>query len=296
MADKTKQGEGADQQSFADFLKSAPGPGAEAQPSTLTLIGVVVRAETENTFYLATGGTTMELPVQAVKRHKVVQQSGGESVVELEIDPAAVPQETAHLAKPPVVDTHPLRDQIATRKELIKDPVFDTRKEIIKDPLVDTFKEVTKDPIADPITWVETIDPGPFGGVNPVAGGGMGMPGMGMAGMGMAEMGAAAGAGAGMAPFVMATPHHASAAAVAAQPGTVVKGPVSDAGTSVTLDVAATPAFADIRTNPYLDRPNTHPYLDFRQTFKEVIKDPITDPIPIPWPGLPVWNLPGMMF
>jgi hypothetical protein len=205
---------------------------------------------------------------------------------------------------------------LQTLKELIKDPIFDTRKEGVFDTLkevpVDTRKEVpfdtrkesTKDPIFD--TRKELIKEIPKevaydtqweqGGidwgqvVNPAAGLNAADPAAGLAGaQAMA-----------MQPFVMATPHHASQAAIAMQPG----------AQQAALTLAET-----IHPKSLVADPG-------HITRKELIKDPLSDPLTrkelvwetwveggpyttvegpggLPGGGLgdpPVWNLPGLMF
>jgi hypothetical protein len=210
-----------------------------------------------------------------------------------------------------------------TLKELIKEPIKEVIKEVAKDPArkelpkdiikepvkepvfdPPTFKEPVKEPIFDPGTlWndppggtlQEQIDPGQFGGINPVAAG-------------------AAGAAAGMTPFIMATPHHAPQAAVMQQQ---LAGPMaaSAAGLNAhTVKELITDHVADqiwtkkeLTKDPILDTRKEltkDPILDTRKemvwdTYKEAAGDTWVEQGFDPSGGVvnpPSWNLPGMMW
>lgn len=198
------ENEGASgERSFADFVREAPH--ASESMGTVSLTGVVLRSDNPDKFILAThGGQTMELPIEAVQRHTVIDDTGRHPTVQLEIGAQHLGSGQAGsqsmrktvIADPPITIKETWKDPIAdqTLKEVHKDPLHDTLKETHKDPIFDTIKEVNKDPIMDPITLAETIfDPG------------------------TAVTDPAAGAGGGGTPFVMATPHHAPQAAVTMQ-------------------------------------------------------------------------------
>lgn len=225
--------------SFADFLKEAPAAADLTGDDSVSLTGVVARSDKEGQFVLLTAdGQSLELNTDAVKDYTVVQEQGPQKVVQLTVSAKALnPSAGATIGG--------LRTGVAdviTRKELIKDPIFDTRKELIWD----TIKELIKDPQSDPWTWVEQqgtlqeqIDPGGGFGVDP-----------------------AVEAGGGLTPFIMATPHHASAAAVAMQPGAAA------GGAAITLKEIP----GDITRKELIKE-------SIFDTRKEFIKDPITDPI-----------------
>jgi len=249
MADNVKS-QPNPEQSFEEYLRSAPA--TEAQ-DTVTLIGVVTRSEKEGNFYLSTGGQTVELPSSAVRQFRVVQENAPQKLVELDVDPAQLPQQAglAQRITNPQIDTiftkkELIKDPIYdTRKEVTKDPIFDTRKEVTKDPVFDTFKEVVKDPLTDPLTLVgEQVDPSPIGG-DPAAGLG------------------------GLTPFVLATPHHASAAAVGLQAGAAAQKSVAVEGANPYLGGIGTQVAADVH--------HTTHWFDQLITRKEIAKDPIFD-------------------
>lgn len=298
-----------DGKTFADVLKNAPTLG-EAGPRTVRLTGAVYRSEEKDKFTLVTGEQAVTLDVDAVEHFRMLQETETQRIVEIEV--------LAERLRPEAFTPKPILDPGGTLKEVIKDPIQDpqtikelikdpisdpggTRKEVIKDPIMDpTRKELIKDPIQDPITWVEQIDP--KGGFDQVGG----------LGGGVINPAAQQGAG-GMAPFVMATPHHAPQAAVAMQQ-LAAQGRQQVAKAAV---AEGTHAFTP--KPPHLDPVNTikeitkDPLFDPPRTIKELIKDPIQDPIT--WVeqidpkggfdqvgGLggrvtnpPVWNLPGLM-
>jgi hypothetical protein len=288
---------------FLDFLKSAPAAKDALGGKTAVVSGTVYRGDADDKFVLTTSdGQTTEVPVEAVQRFKIVDQTGLNALVQLEINTGSLGHSAytlKELIKDPTFDT---------RKELAKDPIWDTRKELAKDPVWDTYKEVVKEPIKEPIwdppgtlwgdppggTLQEGIDWGDpsQGVVNPAVGVGQqfgqqytqqGMQ------QGMPQQG-------GMMPFIMATPHHASQAAIQMQQNPHI------ATTYVADHVIPKPAFSD-----HFQDPITRKELLW-DTGKEPIMDPQTR-----WEGggghtqqegvgnpgqfdQPVWNLPGMMF
>jgi hypothetical protein len=328
MAEKNPSA-GRKDKSFEEYLRESPA--ARDVTGPVTMVGAIARSTKDDEFVLMTGGQTIELPVDAVESYRVVQESGTQRVLELQLNPARVRE---RLAKGPVdtlkegpFDT--LKEQpfdtikeqpfdtvkeqpFDTIKEqpfdTIKEQPFDTLKEQTHDTLkegpFDTFKESIKDPIADPITIQEVatpgkqlgdpIDPGQLGGmVNPAAG----------------FMGAV--------PFVMATPHHAPQEVIARQAAAAGM-PQMQAATVHFIDMTgSSPAIDQIQTIHVLDSPRTTPLIDVQTlphfdhapTLKELIKDPLQDPVTwvegaggsiMEQPGggfqPPVWNLPGMMF
>ncbi|MEO8449102.1 MAG: MvdC/MvdD family ATP grasp protein [Gemmatimonadota bacterium] len=147
---------------FLEYLRTAPAACDAVSGKTALVTGTLYRADDADKFVLVTAdGQTAEAPVDAVQRFKVIDQTGLNAVVQLEVATAKF-------------------GGALTVKELTKDPIFDPRNELPKDPVFDTRKE----PIWDP--------PGTLWNDPPQQ---------------------------AMLPFIMATPHHASAAALAAQPG-----------------------------------------------------------------------------
>lgn len=231
MAERTNKPK--EERSFSEFLKEAPAA-SEALGDDISLTGVVMRSDKEGMFVLATAdGQTLELNANDVKSYDVVQETGPQKMVQINLSSRALNAATGATI-----------GGAATRTL-----VFDTRKELLKDPIIDvTRKELVKDPLTDPWTWVEQqgtiqeqIDPTGGLGVDPAL-----------------EAG-----GANLTPFIMATPHHASQAAVGMQAGA---GAV--AGAALTLKELN---FDHTRKELIKD-----PLFDTR---KELIKDPITDPI-----------------
>jgi hypothetical protein len=210
---------------FAEFLKDVPSASEAAAEESIPLTGVVMRSEKEGMFLLTTQeGQTLELNSADVTNYEVLQETGPQRLVRVDVSAKALGSGVGAIG-----GFRTMVSDYLTRKELIKDPLkdpikdptFDTLKELIKDPI---RKEVAKDPINDPITRVENIfDPNPE--IDPAM-------------------------EAGLTPFIMATPHHASQAAVAMQPG----------------------AFKPVWFDP------TRKELIF-DTRKELVKDPLTDPI-----------------
>lgn len=206
---------------FAEFLKDAPSASEAGGEESIPLTGVVTRSEKEGMFVLTTqDGQALEMNAEDVKNYEVLQEIGSQKLVRVDVNPKAMASAGGAFA-----GIRTLVTDYITRKELIKDPIkdppYDTLKELIKDPI---RKEVAKDPINDPLTRVENVfDPNPE--IDPAMEG-------------------------GLTPFIMATPHHASQAAVAMQPG----------------------AFKPV----YFDPTRKELIYDTR---KELLKDPITDPI-----------------
>lgn len=206
---------------FAEFLKDLPSASEAGAEDSIPLTGVVTRSDKEGMFVLTTqDGQALEMNAEDVKNYEVLQETGPQRLVRVDISAKAFASAGGALA-----GIRTLVTDYITRKELIKDPIkdppYDTLKELIKDPI---RKEVAKDPINDPLTRVENVfDPNPE--IDPAM-------------------------EAGLTPFIMATPHHASQAAVAMQPG----------------------AFKPVYFDP------TRKELIF-DTRKELVKDPITDPI-----------------
>ncbi|MEZ4456071.1 MAG: hypothetical protein R2882_05905 [Gemmatimonadales bacterium] len=193
-------------------------------------------------------------------------------------------------------------------KDLIKDPGHkELPKDVLKDPghkelPKDVIKEPVKEPIFDPPgtlwndppggTLQEQIDPGQFGGIDPVA---------------------TRAAAAGMTPFIMATPHHAPQASVMQQQ--LAAGPAAALGaTPHTVKELITDHVADqimtkkeLTKDPILDTRKElakDPILDTRKemvwdTYKEAAGDTWVEQGFDPSGGAgnpPSWNLPGMMW
>jgi hypothetical protein len=317
---------------FAEFLKDAPSASEAAAEESIPLTGVVMRSEKEGMFVLTTQeGQSLELNADDVKNYEVLQEIGAQKIVRVDVSAKAFAGGAGAVA-----GLRTLVSDYITRKEMIKDPIYDpTLKELIKDPI---RKEVAKDVIYDPLTRVENVfDPNPE--IDPAAEG-------------------------GLTPFIMATPHHASAAAVAMQPGAfkpvyfdptrkeliydtrkeLAKDPLTDpitwvenigtiqeqafdpglgnvvnpaaaAGAAAVQPQAATAARAMFPTQPFkpvISDPITRKEFIY-DTYKETIKDPIWDTRKEVFETLvegggtiqegigefdpgSVWNLPGMMF
>lgn len=318
-------------QSFAEFVKASPSA-AERGLGMVNLTGVVLRSDKANMFMLVlTSGEALELNVEDVQQYSVVQQVGTDQLVQVTLPANKVAPNQPGVTKgnntDPLVDVGTVKEgPLDTIKEVNTDtfvdnfkhsntdPLIDTFKESTTDPLIDTFKEPTTDPLFDtsPIQdqlkapgldtnplidqvkapafdtiqeGIGTIQEGTLPGLPP--GGGINPGQRGLAGM-----------GGNMAPFVMATPHHAPQAAVMMQQalgGRGLQGGAGQIGNPITLK--------EVIQDPII-------------TIKEMVKDPIQDPIT--WvetifpgtlveninPGLPgggiinppVWNLPGLMF
>jgi hypothetical protein len=181
------------EQTFAQFLEEQPAA------ETVTLTGRAARSAKPGSFSFVTAGQTMELPTDAVKRHKVVSE-GPQRLVEIEIVVSEID---------PKILKSVLADGI---KHPNADPV--TFKEVTTDLLAD--KPAFKDPIVDPVSLIEPV----------------------------AEPGFAADPDAGAQPFVLATPHHAPASAIAAQMGgpaaRMASAPITDPATALYFDRAHT--------------------------------------------------------
>ncbi len=210
---KEPENEGASgERSFADFVREAPH--ASESMGTVTLTGVVLRSDNPDKFILAThGGQTMELPIEAVQRHTVIDDTGRHPTVQLEIGAQHLGSAQAGsqamrksvIADPPITIKETWKDPLAdqTLKEVHKDPIQDTIKETHKDPIYDTIKETHKDPIMDPVTQAGSDVPGTLAET--------------VFDPGSLVTNPATAAGGGGTPFVMATPHHAPQAAVTMQ-------------------------------------------------------------------------------
>ena len=212
---------------FAEFLKDAPSASEAAAEESIPLTGIVMRSEKEGMFVLATQeGQMLELNAEDVKNYEVLQETGPQKLVRVDLSAKALG------AAGGIGGIRTMVSDYLTRKELIKDPLkdpikdplHDTLKEIIKDPI---RKEVAKDPINDPLTRIENVfDPNPE--IDPAM-------------------------EAGLTPFIMATPHHASQAAIGLQPGGATYKPV----------------FSDPTRKELIKDP-------IFETLKEIIRDPIT--------------------
>jgi hypothetical protein len=274
---------------FSEFLRGCPAIGEAVSGKTTTLTGACYRSDDAAKFVLVSEDGQVDIPVEAVQRFKVIDSGGLQAMVQLEVlterISASTLQTLKELIKDPITDTRketPFDTLKETPFDTTKEVPFDTRKETIFDTRKELIKEIPKEVAYD--TYWEQAGPDWGQVVNPAAGG----PGF-----------AGAAAGAGMQPFVMATPHHASQAAVAMQPGAQA----AYAGGYYPKSVAADPP------GPHITR-------------KELIKDPLADPITrkelvwetyveggpyttvegpggLPGGGFgdpPVWNLPGLMF
>lgn len=209
---------------FAEFLKDVPSASEAGAEESIPLTGVVTRSDKEGMFVLTTqDGQALEMNADDVNNYEVLQETGPQRLVRVDISAKALASAGGALA-----GIRTLVTDYITRKELIKDPIkdppYDTLKELIKDPL---RKEIAKDPINDPLTRVENVfDPNPE--IDPAM-------------------------EAGATPFIMATPHHASQAAIGLQPG----------------GVSYKPVFTDPTRKELIKDP-------IFETLKEVIRDPIT--------------------
>ena len=287
MNDETK--------AFAEFLRGCPSIAEAVSGKTTTLTGSCYRSDDASKFVLVSAEGQVDVPVEAVQRFTVLEGEGLQRMVQLEVLTERISASTLQTLKELIKD--PIHD---TRKEgvfdTLKEIPADTRKEVAKDPIVDTRKELIKE-IPKEVAYDTYWEQGGFDWgqvVDPAAGAGLG----------------AQQAAAGMQPFVMATPHHASAAAVAMQPG---------AAQAAQLNVQGTlkPVLAD---GPFTRKEMTKDPITDPITRKELAKDPILDtrkelvwetwvengpyttvegPGGLPGGGLgdpPVWNLPGLMF
>lgn len=305
MAERGTSGSGSGstsgQKSFGEFLKGVA-TAADAAKTT-RLVGTVHRGEKEGAFTLTlASGHALDLSAADVSNFNVVRDGANPTV---EID---VPVEKLPRTWPPKLIKEGHKE---TAKDIIKevaldpggpkhpgkDPLKDVVKEGIKDAFKDPIKEGIKDGIQDPIfegtgpidpvkhAGLDTLDEGVGGGI----GGGGGDPAAGRAGAGGAAGVGAAGGGLGggihpfMAPFAMATPHHAPAAAVAMQnlgaPGASPQlGPIQTQAIGEgpwTIKETWKDALADhkqlvtdqlVDTNPLADRPHTLAWIDHPQT------------------------------
>jgi hypothetical protein len=123
----------SDTKTFAHFLEQQPAPA-----ETVTLTGYAVRSSRTGSFSFTTGGQTVELPVDAVKSHKVLNE-GPQQLLELQVQASKIDNQ---ILKSIIADGH-------------KPPHVDTIKETITDHISDKF--VAKDPVLDPGTLPEHI-------------------------------------------------------------------------------------------------------------------------------------------
>jgi hypothetical protein len=311
-------------QTFAQFLEQQPAPA-----ETVKLTGYAARSSRTGSFSFATGGQTVELPVDAVKSHKVLNE-GPQQLLELEV-----------LASK--IDNQILKSIFA---DGLKPPHVDTIKETITDHISDKF--VPKDPVLDPGTLPEQIFAPPESiqatQMQPFV---LATPHHAPASAITAQMG-------GVAASHQTTLAHLDITLAALDrhtfkelvkdpifdqytlPETVVPDPTNTAAEGIgsqqgqnvvpemytraiggTTPIASLPAYDVLHTVPSWDVHHTSPVLDRHWTLKEIAKDPITDtytqiseyfPGGNPggtiqegvgvggYGGYPVWNLPGMMF
>lgn len=182
-------------QSFRDLLNEAP-----AAADTVTVTGVLSRAKEPGKFVLnAPNGQAMTLDVAAVKSHTVIARSIGQTIVQVEVDEASLPEavKNASSATTGALGTAFTNPDI----DFITIAGFDrphTLPYLDWHPTIAYFDQPGTPPIADlrgpgtgvVDTLVETIpDPGVINQVQ---------------------------AATAMAPFALATPHHVGAATMAA--------------------------------------------------------------------------------
>ncbi len=284
---------------FAQFLEEQPAPS-----ETATLAGFVTRCARPGSFSFTTGGQTLELPTDAVKSFKVVNE-GPQKLVELELISSKIDSQMLKAApayggggKNPLADIYP-------PKAPVKDPVFD--------------KVFHKDPLYDQFSLPETIYPGPAPlefsspGLQPFV---LATPHHAPASTIAAQMGGPGALHPGTTPIWDITsvlydrPYTFKEVAkdpiqdVYTLPETIYNDPTNTAAEGVGVQAGpgqvvnpamqqqmlmaaphpgpaqvATHPLADATTVAYFDRPHTTPWFDTPYTFKEVTKDPITDPV-----------------
>lgn len=246
---------------FLEFLKGAPTLDEAASQETTELTGVVSRTE-DGKFAITTAhGQTYEMDAAAVQQFRAVEGHGFSKIATIQITNEALKAAVLRQIKPvfkdmikdpikevigdggklppidkfpphdkqPPIDTLAIKDihtdpaadkfphtETIAFKDVHKDPLSDPtggHKPFITDPIIDKapLKDIRKDPLSDPIKPV--FDPqgtGPADVVqtNPID---------------QVVNPAAAMAGGPM-PFAIATPHHASAEALAMQMGAPTAG------------------------------------------------------------------------
>ena len=281
---------------FAQFLEEQPAPA-----ETATLAGFVTRCARPGSFSFTTGGQTLELPTDAVKGFKVLDE-GLQKLVELElinskIDLEALKAVPAYggAGKNPHADVYP-------------------PKAPFTDPVVD--KALHKDPLHDQFSLRETTHPDPNGLL-------VSSPGLQPFVLATPHHAPASTVAAQSALHYGTTPIWDITSAVYDRPHTlkeILKDPIQDlytlpetifndptntaaegvgtqAGPGQVVNPAmqaqmliawrpqasaaqfATHPLADSATVAYFDRPHTTPWFDTPYPFKEVAKDPITDPV-----------------
>lgn len=284
--------EKATEKTFAQFLEEQPAPA-----ETVTLTGHAARGAKSGSFSFITGGQTMELPTDAVKRHKIVGE-GPQKLVEIEVVVSKI--------DPRIV------------KFIVADG--------ITNPLADHHKFSHTDPIADPVTLPESLMTEPAGFAQEPAAGAqpfvLATPHHAPPSTIAAQMG---GPAARMLSMPLTDPATAwyfegtyTLKEIPKDPVfdhyTVPEGVPDPASHSEMLRINTTPV-SDLTTVAFLDQPHTAVWLDRQYTLKEVTKDPIADVYTLAenLPGggggtaaegvaggvpvvNPVWNLPGMMF
>ena len=286
MPEKTTN-EPKNHKSFAELLEELP-----AQSETVNLIGLVTRSHKPGHFRLTPqgGGRHLELPVDAVRGHSVLHREPGHLVVQLEAelarveallegyeelflgggvrtyltspyswarDPHHVPQVQAAAREEALFQKQPFNDPKATHTDLVSQYPWERDPilhKIIKDPGQDLRYE------AGPVR----VPPG-----DPV------------------QQGAA-----GLAPFVLATPHHAPAGSLAMQSAGLQR--------QVGGPFAYKPVAADLVQKTIAQDPTKHGVFDtlaetgtivstdqnpkliakdpiYDATLKEVLKDAVSD-------------------
>ena len=273
---------GGENKEFQEFLKAAPALEDTASGKTTEVSGVVSRT-TEGRFAITTGeGQTYELEVAAVRRFRVTEGPGLTPVATIEVDSEALKNATLRPLKPIIKDmikdpikeviydgtlhgkdvhTDPLVDKHFP-KDLHTDPPVDTptAKDLQTDPVVDkpVFKDIHKDPLRDPVGtgYADLAGTGPGDPVGvPDPTGQVVNP--------AAQFAAAAGAQAGLTPFVMATPHHAPQHLVAMQAGLQ---PAAAAGQAAQLKPFALDTLKEVAWGETVKEP-------IRDTHKELVID-----------------------
>jgi hypothetical protein len=243
--------------SFAELVRELP-----AQTDTTTLVGVLTPSPKEGHFRLTphAGGEPLELPVDAVRSHSVLHHEHGQLLVQLETDRAKVlplleeynllgGTRTYLTGYTWVSDHHLIQKAFADPQEREqaelkfshsdKLPAKDIRSANFweKDPISDLHK-YRKDPIQDSFLPQEAYRPMPPG--DP-----------------------AGQSGAGLAPFVLATPHHAPAAPLAMQ----AAGLRQQGAAIFSLKEAHSDGYSDVTLKEVTQD----------HTLKETYKDPILD-------------------
>jgi hypothetical protein len=292
-----------DAKAFAEYLRKVPTLDEASSGKTVTLTGVVFRSGEGRFAITCQDGQTLELEAEAVQRFKVVEGTGLVSVLQLEVQAEKLSAAAIKAVKPVVKDLHkdPIKDvhhDTLHAKDLHKDPITDKvmpkdlmHKEIASDP---STKEVATDGAFDPIgpgTGVaDTLAEGP-GSFDP---GQVVNPAM----------------RAGLAPFVMATPHQAPAHLIGLQAGAA----------AATLAAQDLKAVAQDTVKELHYETMKEPLHDTRKemvqdTYKEMVHDTYKELVMETWvegspytaqegtfePGgmttqPPVWNFPGLMY